>query len=164
MILLIVKDSSPFIKGRLEFGHLSMLSSNTIDIHTLLWYPSIRAEPSCVSVHEEDTVDKNDVEDSVLHAFEVSLEAQLKAIKRLRTGQVEEKPPRQGMSQVDMVYDILQRASQPLHISEIIDRVEKVHGQRLERESIVSSLVKKVRRGDRFVRTDRNVFGLKGGK
>ncbi len=109
-------------------------------------------------------MDKNDVEDSVLHAFEVSLEAQLKAIKRLRTGQVEEKPPRQGMSQVDMVYDILQRASQPLHISEIIDRVEKVHGQRLERESIVSSLVKKVRRGDRFVRTDRNVFGLKGGK
>lgn len=141
-----------------------MLASNTLDIHTLLWYPSIRAGPSCVSVHEEDTVDKNDVEDSVLHAFEVSLEAQLKAIKRLRTGQVEEKPPRQGMSQVDMVYDILQRASQPLHISEIIDRVEKVHGQRLERESIVSSLVKKVRRGDRFVRTDRNVFGLKGGK
>ena len=108
--------------------------------------------------------DKNDIEVSILHAFEVSLEAQLKAIKRLRSGTVEEKPPRVGMSQVDMVYNILQRASQPLHISEIIDRVEKVHGVRLERESIVSSLAKKVRRGDRFVRTDRNVFGLKGGK
>ena len=107
---------------------------------------------------------KNDIEEAVLHAFEVSLQAQLKAVKRLRTGQVEEKPPRHGMSQVDMVYDILQRTGQPLHISEIIDRVEKIHGQRLERESIVSSLVKKVRRGDRFVRTDRNVFGLKGGK
>ncbi len=109
-------------------------------------------------------MEKNDIEASVLHAFEVTLEAQLKAIKRLRTGPVEEKPSRKGMSQVDMVYDILQRASQPLHITEIIDRVEKVHGLRLERESIVSSLVKKVRRGDRFVRTDRNVFGLKGGK
>lgn len=109
-------------------------------------------------------IDKNDIEASVLHAFEVSLEAQLRALKRLRTGPVEEKPPRQRMSQVDMVYDILKRASKPLHISEIIDRVEKVHGRRLERESIVSSLVKKIRRGDRFVRTDRNVFGLKEGK
>ena len=109
-------------------------------------------------------MDDNDIEASVLHAFEISLEAQLKAVKRLRTGQVEEKPPQRSMSQVDMVYDILQRAAEPLHISEIIDRVEKVHGRRLERESIVSSLVKKVRRGDRFVRTDRNVFGLKVGK
>ncbi len=109
-------------------------------------------------------IDKKDIEESVLHALEISLEAQLKAIKRLRTGQVEEKPPRQGMSQVNMVYDILQRTGRPLHISEIIDRIEKIHGQRLERESIVSSLVKKVRRGDRFVRTDKNVFGLKGGK
>lgn len=109
-------------------------------------------------------MDKNEIEESILHAFEVSLGAQLKAIKRLRSGQVEEKPPRQGMSQVDMVYDILQRASQPLHISVIIDQVEKAYGRRLERESIVSSLVKKVRRGDRFVRTDRNVFGLKGEK
>ena len=108
-------------------------------------------------------MDKDVIEDSILHAFEVSLEAQLKAIKRLRAGPVEEKAPRLGMSQVDMVYDILQRAANPLHISEIIDRVEKVHGRRLERESIVSAVVKKVRRGDRFVRTDKNVFGLKGG-
>jgi hypothetical protein len=109
-------------------------------------------------------MDKKDIEEAVLQAVEVSLEAQLKAIKRLRRGPVENKPARPGKSQVDIVYDILSRASGPLHISEIIDRVEKVHGIRLERESIVSSLVKKVRRGDRFVRTDKNVFGLKGEK
>jgi hypothetical protein len=109
-------------------------------------------------------VDKEEIEEAVLHAFEISLEAQLKSVKRLRAGTIEEKPPLKGKSQVDMVYDILQRAGEPLHISEIIERVEKVHGIRLERESIVSSLVKKVRRGDRFIRTDRNVFGLKGGK
>jgi hypothetical protein len=63
-----------------------------------------------------------------------------------------------------MVEDILRRAGEPLHISEIIDRVEKLHGRRLERESVVSALVKKVNRGDRFVRTDKNVFALKGGK
>lgn len=109
-------------------------------------------------------MEKKDIEEAVLQAFEVSLEAQLKAVKRLRTGQIEEKPARQGKSQVDMVYDILSRASEPMHITEIIDRVEKVHGIRLERESIVSSLVKKIRRGDRFVRTDKNVFSLKGEK
>lgn len=110
-------------------------------------------------------MDKNAIEDSILHAFEVSLEAQLKAIKRLRSGQVEEKSPSpRSIAQVDMVYDILHRASKPLHISEIIERVEKVHGKQLERESIVSSLTKKVKRGDRFVRIDKNVFGLKGGK
>lgn len=109
-------------------------------------------------------MDKDDIEASVLHAFEVSLAAQLKAIKRLRGGEVEKIPSERSMTQVDMAYDILKRASKPLHISEIIDRVEKVYGQRLDRESIVSSLVKKIRRGDRFIRTDRNVFGLKEGR
>jgi hypothetical protein len=61
-----------------------------------------------------------------------------------------------------MVQDILRRAGKPLHVTEIIERVEQVHGFKLERESIVSTLVKKVNRGDRFVRTDRNVFALKG--
>ena len=51
----------------------------------------------------------------------------------------------------------------PLHVSEIIERVHKQHGLTLERESIVSTLTKKVNRGSRFVRTDKNVFALKGG-
>lgn len=107
---------------------------------------------------------KDEIEEAVLRAFEVSLEAQLKAVRRLRSSSVEESPKRRGMSQIDMVEDILRRAGEPLHISEIIDRVEKLHGRRLERESVVSALVKKVNRGDRFVRTDKNVFALKGGK
>lgn len=109
-------------------------------------------------------MEKKDIEDAVLQAFEVSLGAQLKAIKRLRSGTVEDKLPQRNLSQVDMVYDILSKTNQPLHISEIIERVEKVYSIRLERESIVSSLVKKVRSGNRFIRTDKNVFGLKGDK
>lgn len=104
------------------------------------------------------------VEESVLHAFEISLEAQLKAVRRLRSGKEKVKPSARGISQVDMVHDILNRAQKPLHISEIIERVETVHGKRLDRESLVSALTKKVKKGDRFVRTDKNVFGLKGGK
>jgi DNA-directed RNA polymerase delta subunit len=64
------------------------------------------------------------------------------------------------MSQVEMANDILRKAKTPLHVSEIIARIEKLHGQRVERESLVSALVKKVQRQDRFVRTDKNVFGL----
>lgn len=107
---------------------------------------------------------KEEIEAIILRIFEVSLEAQLRAIKRLQAGTEKEKPRREGKSQIDMVYDVLHRAGKPLHVTEIIERVEKVHGRRLDRESIVSSLVKKISRGDRFVRTDKNEFALKGGK
>lgn len=109
-------------------------------------------------------MEKDEIESAVLHAIEVSLEAQLRAVRRLRTGPREPKDTRKGTSQIDMVQDVLRRAGKPLHITEIIERVHKSHGLKLERESIVSTLVKKVNRGDRFVRTDKNVFALKGGE
>lgn len=108
-------------------------------------------------------MEKEEIETAVLRAFEVSLEAQLRAVRRLRSEPRGPKAARKGTSQIDMVHDVLRRAGKPLHVSEIIERVQKLHGFKLERESIVSTLVKKVNRGDRFVRTDKNVFGLKGG-
>jgi hypothetical protein len=108
------------------------------------------------------SMEKDEIETAVLRAFEVSLEAQLRAVRRLRTEPHEPKVARKRTSQIDMVHDVLRRAGKPLHVSEIIERVQKLHGFKLERESIVSTLVKKVIRGDRFVRTDKNVFGLKG--
>lgn len=108
-------------------------------------------------------MEKNEIESAVLRAFEVSLEAQLRAVKRLRSAPPPQpRAARKGTSQIDMVQDVLRRAGKPLHITEIIARVEKLHGFKLERESIVSTLVKKVNRGDRFMRTDKNVFALKG--
>jgi hypothetical protein len=93
------------------------------------------------------------------------LDAQLRAIRRLKQDKTQVGRAQKGMSQVDMAYDILQRAESPLHISAILDRIARVHGQRLDRESLVSALVKKVQRQDRFTRTDRNVFAvLKGGQ
>lgn len=109
-------------------------------------------------------MEKDSIEALLLRIFRTSLEAQLKAIKRLESGNVEPKKKRKGMSQIEMVADILRLARKPLHITEIIERVEKVHGKLLDRESIVSALVKKVNRSDRFVRADKNVFGLKGGE
>jgi hypothetical protein len=102
------------------------------------------------------------VENAVLAALETSLQAQLNAIKRLRSGASDKPPaPRKRTSQVDLVRDVLRRAGKPLHITEIIEQVEKANAVKLDRESIVSSLVKKVNRGDSFIRTDKNIFALK---
>ena len=106
--------------------------------------------------------DKDPIEQAVLNAFEIALDAQLRAIRRAKSKTTAEPPREKRTSQVDMVQDVLRRASKPLHISEILDRVEKLHGRRLDRESVVSSLVKKIARGERFMRTDKNVFTLKG--
>ena len=107
-------------------------------------------------------MEKDAIESAILHAFEVSLEAQLRAVKRLRSGPPKPRPARKSTSQISLVHDVLRRAGKPLHVSEIIEHVAKLHGLQLERESIVSTLTKKVNRGDRFVRTDKNVFALKG--
>ena len=105
------------------------------------------------------------IRNAVLDALIISTEAQLRALRRIRRQPEPEIPKRirVGLSQVDLVEDILRAARENLHVNDIIDRVDKAHGVRLDRESIVSALTKKVKRGDRFVRPAKNTFGLKGG-
>jgi len=105
----------------------------------------------------------DDLKDIVLSAFETSLDAQLRAIRRLRQGQAETAPsrPKKGRSQVDMAYDILKKARAPLHVSELLSRIQTTFGVTVDRESLVSSLTKKLARGDRFLRTDKNTFSLR---
>ena len=101
-----------------------------------------------------------DLKDTILSIFEASLDAQLRAVRRLRQapGETPDKPARKGMSQVDMAFDILKRARSPLHVSVIIERIQQAFGVSVDRESLVSSLTKKVARGDRFTRTEKNTF------
>ena len=105
----------------------------------------------------------DDLKDVILGAFEASLDAQLRAVRRLRHGAPAGTPPRrpQGRSQVDLAYDVLKKARAPLHIAELLARIQAAFGVAVDRESLVSSLTKKVARGDRFVRTDKNTFGLR---
>jgi hypothetical protein len=60
-----------------------------------------------------------------------------------------------------MAYDILKKARSPLHIAEILARIQATYHLSVDRESLVSSLTKKVARGDRFVRSDKNTFALR---
>ena len=100
--------------------------------------------------------------DTVLSAIEESLDAQLRAVRRLRKGEASEATPARHarLSQVDMAYNILKKARIPLHIGELLKRIESAYGVAVDRESLVSSLTKKIARGDRFLRTEPNTFGL----
>ena len=105
----------------------------------------------------------NETRDLILSVFEASLDAQLRAVRRLRHGETAPAEPRpnKGLSQVDMAFDILKKARAPLHVSEILERIHAAFHLTVDRESLVSSLTKKVARGDRFLRTGKNTFGLR---
>ena len=104
----------------------------------------------------------DDLKDSLLSVFEASLDAQLRAVRRLRRAAPEPTPrPRQGLSQVDMAYDILKRARAPLHVSELLARIHSTFHVSVDRESLVSSLSKKIARGGHFLRTGKNTFAVR---
>ena len=89
----------------------------------------------------------DEVKNAILDVFEASLDAQLRAVRRLRRGE-----PTGGAAR---------RARTPLHIAELLTRLQMRFGVAVDRESLVSSLTKKVARGDRFTRTEKNTFGLR---
>jgi HB1, ASXL, restriction endonuclease HTH domain len=108
----------------------------------------------------------DDLKDVILSIFEVALDAQLRAIRRLRQGSQTPpvRPPDRGMSQVDMAFDILKKAGTPLHVAVIIERIQATFGVAVDRESLVSALTKKVNRSDRFTRPDKNTFALRAAR
>lgn len=109
-------------------------------------------------------MENNGIRAVILRAFADCLKAQVRAVNRLR-GAGAEKPthPKERMSHTSMAYNILFKAGQPLHITQIIEEIEKQHGLKVDRESIVSALSKRIARGDRFVRTAKNTFGVREG-
>ena len=89
--------------------------------------------------------------------------AQLRALRQLKSPKPEKSKKRKegkGVSNMDMTIDILQRAQKPLHISEIIAQVKIKYGVTVDRESLVSALVKKVHRHQGLLRTAPNTFGI----
>lgn len=102
---------------------------------------------------------KNEILDALLVLEEAKLKAQLKAVRKLSLPKQEGKEIKhKSMSQIDMVYNILIKEDKPLHINEIISKVKSTYKVELDRETIVSSISKKVNKHDRFIRTDKNTF------
>ena len=100
------------------------------------------------------------IPESLLDLYESLLSAQLRTVRQLKNRKtLKGKPKRkEGMSNMDMAMDILQQARKPLHISEILDQVKAKHRLSLDRESLVSALVKKVHRNQGLTRTAPNTF------
>lgn len=95
-----------------------------------------------------------------LSFYESLLSAQLRVIRQLKSPRPKKTKPgeEKSMSNMNMALDILRRAQNPLHVSEIIAQVKARYGVDLDRESLVSALVKKVHRQQGISRTDRNTF------
>lgn len=86
-------------------------------------------------------------------------EARLKIIDRFQKG-VETKPEKHT-SKIDIAWHVLKKAGRPLHVSEIIQIAKRDFEVQLDRDSIVSGIIKKVNAGKMFVRTAPNTFASK---
>ena len=86
-------------------------------------------------------------------------ESKLKIINRFQKG-VQPKPKKRT-SKIQIVENILRIAGRPLHVSEIIQLAQRDFQIALDRDSIVSAILKKVNAGQSFVRTAPNTFALK---
>jgi hypothetical protein len=97
-----------------------------------------------------------------LSFYESLYSAQLRAIRQLKSPKPRKakETEKKSMSNMDMTIDILRRAQKPLHVSEIIAQVKTKYGVTLDRESLVSALVKKVHRGQGLSRTAPNTFQI----
>ena len=103
---------------------------------------------------------ENKIPDGLLTLYESMLSAQLRVVRQFKTPKAG-KPKREtkeSMSNIDMVLAILRQAPKPLHVSEILAQVKAKYKINLDRESLVSALVKKVHRNQGLSRTAPNTF------
>ncbi|MDZ7695434.1 MAG: HTH domain-containing protein [Deltaproteobacteria bacterium] len=89
------------------------------------------------------------------------LQAQLRVVYRHQRKGVPQGQKLKRTSNLTIVEDILQNSGQPLHISKIIQIAKKDYGVNLERDSVVSAVIKKINAGKIFVRVAPNTFALK---
>ena len=86
-------------------------------------------------------------------------ESKLKIINRFQKG-LQPKPKRRT-SNIEIAKNILHIAGRPMHVSEIIKLAERDFKVTLNRDSIVSAMLKKVNADQTFIRTAPNTFALK---
>ncbi|MCP3895634.1 MAG: hypothetical protein GY706_13555 [Bacteroides sp.] len=85
-------------------------------------------------------------------------QAKLKIVERLQ--QQDRRQPKQRTSNIDIVQNVLNSAGTPLHVSDIIQMAQKKYDVQLNRDSIVSAILKKINAGQTFIRTAPNTFAL----
>lgn len=86
-------------------------------------------------------------------------ESKLKIINRFQ--KTVQPKPNKRTSKIKVAENVLRIAGRPLHVSEIIHLAERDFQVTLDRDSIVSAILKKVSAGRSFIRTAPNTFALK---
>jgi hypothetical protein len=86
-------------------------------------------------------------------------ESKLKVIEQFQKGG--QTKPGKRTSKIDIAYIVLNDAGKPLHVSEIVQLAKEGYDVQLDRDSIVSAILKKVKADQTFVRTAPNTFALK---
>ena len=87
------------------------------------------------------------------------IQAKLKVVERFQ--QQGRSKPQKRTSNIDIVQNVLSIAGHPLHVSDIIQMAEQKYQVTLNRDSIVSAILKKTSAGQTFIRTAPNTFALK---
>jgi DNA-directed RNA polymerase delta subunit len=64
-------------------------------------------------------------------------------------------------SKIEIARNVLNDAGKPLHVTEIVQLAKKTYDVQLDRDSIVSAILKKVKADKTFIRTAPNTFALK---
>ncbi len=86
-------------------------------------------------------------------------ESKIKTINRFLNDTKQKSAKR--TSKAIIVENVLRLAGRPLHISKIIEIATRDFEVQLERDSITSILTKKIKAGQKFIRTAPNTFALK---
>ncbi len=105
---------------------------------------------------------ENKIPEALLNLYESLLSAQLRTVRQLKSPKAK-KPKAEsskGMSNIDMALDILRNSPRPLHISDILTQIKAKYKVTLDRESLVSALVKKIHRLKGLSRTAPNTFRI----
>ena len=89
-------------------------------------------------------------------------QATLKVIDRFQ--QQERRQPQERTSNIEIVENVLNGVGRPLHVSDILRMAEEQYQVQLNRDSIVSAILKKINAGQTFIRTAPNTFALKPDK
>lgn len=105
---------------------------------------------------------ENKIPEALLDLYESLLSAQLRTVRQLKSPKANQ-PKREfskGMSNIDMALDILRNSQRPLHISDLLAQIKSKYKVTLDRESLVSALVKKIHRLKGLSRTAPNTFRI----
>jgi hypothetical protein len=122
-----------------------------IDIPISICYPLLK--------QKEENPMENKIPEGLLNLYENILSAQLRVVRQLKNPKTAKpRPSGKGTSNIDMALDILRQARKPLHITEILAQIKTKYKTDLDRESLVSALVKKIHRQQGLRRSAPNTF------